>query len=99
MMEDQIPFSVDAEIIDINLEPTFRDHVGENAVHKRLKGGGTVAKSEEHYGRFEKAKRHDKCALLLIFFLDSNIVVSPPHVKLGEQGGILHVVNEFGDKG
>ena len=99
MMEGQIPFSMDAEIIDIDLEPTFSDHVGENAVHKRLKSGGTVAKSKEHYGRFEKAKGRDKCALPLILFLDSNVVISPSHVKFGEQGGILHVVNEFGDKG
>ena len=28
-----------------------------------------------------------------------NVVVSPTNVKLGEQGGLFHVINEFGDKG
>jgi hypothetical protein len=90
---------VDTEVIDIDLEPTFRDHVGENAVHERLEGGRTVAKPKEHYSWFEKTERRDECALPLIFFLDSNVVVSPPYVKFGEQGRILHVVNEFWDKG
>ena len=28
-----------------------------------------------------------------------NVVISPVNVKFGEQGGLLHVVDEFWDKG
>jgi hypothetical protein len=90
---------VNAKVINVDFEPAFCDHVGENAVHECLEGGRAITKSKEHYGGFKKAKRCDECTLPLVVVLDSNIVVSPSYIKFGEQGGVFHVIDEFWNEG
>jgi hypothetical protein len=90
---------MNAEIININLESLFSDHVGKNTVHECLEGGRTIAESEEHYRGFEETKRCAECTLPLVFFLDSDVVISPPYIKFGEQGGILHIIDEVRNEG
>ena len=90
--------SVDAEIIYIDFKPTFCDHISEDVVHKCLEHGWGIAKPEEHYCRFKESKGSDKRSLPLICFLNLDVVVPPTDIRLGEQGGILHVVDEFRDK-
>jgi hypothetical protein len=97
-MEGKVSLSVNTKVINVDFELAFRDYVGENAVHERLKGGRTVTKSKEHYSGFKKTERCDECTLPLVVFLDSNIVISPSYVKFGEQGGVLHVIDEFWDE-
>ena len=48
------------QVIHIDLEPSFGDHVSEDMVHERLKGWGSVAKAKEHYGGFKETKRCDE---------------------------------------
>ena len=43
----------DEEIIHVDNEPSFSNHVSERVVHESLKGGGGVAQAEEHYSGFE----------------------------------------------
>jgi hypothetical protein len=99
MMQSEISLGMNAEIIYINFEPSLSDHVGKNAVHERLEGGRAIAESEEHYCGFEETKRCDECTLPLVFFLDSDVIISPPYIEFGEQGGILHIIDEFGNEG
>ena len=89
---------MDAEVIHIDFKPTFCDHISEDVVHKHLEHGWGIAKPKEHYCGFKESKGSDKCSLPLIHFPNSDVVVPPTYVKLGEQGGIFHVVDEFRDK-
>ena len=51
-MEDGVR-GVDEEIIHIDDEPSFGDHVTEGVVHESLKHGGGIGKSKEHNSGFE----------------------------------------------
>ena len=68
-------------------------------VHEHLECGGGIAKPEEHDSGLENPHRGNEGSLSLIFFLSADVVVSPSNVKLSEQGGLLHIVNEFWDEG
>ena len=85
--------------IHIDLKPSFGNHVPEDMVHKGLEHRRHIAKTKEHYHGFVKTKGSDEGCLPLIRFLDPNDVVSPSNVKLSEINGVLHIINEFGDKG
>ena len=89
---------MDTEVIHIDFKPAFCDHIGKNVVHECLERGWGVAKSEEHYSGFKESKGGDECSFPLICLLDSDVVVSPSDVKLSEQGGIFHVIDEFRNK-
>ena len=67
-------------------------------VHEGLEGGGCVAEPEEHDGGFEKSHGGDKGSFPLVFFSDTNVVISPTNVEFSEQGGFLHIINEFRDE-
>ena len=53
----------------------------------------------EHHGRFIESKRGDECCLPLIFFPNSNVVIAPTNIKLSEQSGVFHVVDQLRDEG
>ena len=95
MMEGYIILGVDSHVVHIDLKPLFWKHICEDMVHESLEGGGSVAESKEHDGGFEESHGGNEGGFPLVFLLDANVVVSPANVKLGEQGGLLHVINEF----
>ena len=84
-MEVQVIFGVNAEIIHVDLQPFFPEHVGEDMVHEHLERGGCIAESEEHDGGFEESHGSDESSFPLVFFSNMDIIVSPVNVKLGEQ--------------
>ena len=98
MVKCWISLSVDAEVVHIDLKPTFSDHISKYVVHKCLERGWGIAESKEHNCGFKESERSDKCSLPLIHFLNLDVVIPPTDVKFGEQGGILHVVDEFRNK-
>ena len=69
---------MNAQIVHVNFQPLFCDHVGKDMVHKGLEDGWSVTKSKEHDGWLKEAEVSDKCALPLVFFLDTDIV--EPHL-------------------
>ena len=79
---------VDEEIIHIDDEPSFGNHVAEGVVHESLKGSGGVGESEEHYCGFEKPLMGDEGGFPLVTVFDPYIVVSPPDVELGKDLGV-----------
>ena len=89
----------DKEVVHINDEPSFGDHVLERVVHESLKCGRRVGKSKEHHRWFEEALVRDEGGLPLVAIFDANIVVSPANIKLGEQFGVFELVDEVGDEG
>ena len=90
---------VDEEIIHIDNEPTFCNHIAEGVIHETLEGGGGVGKSEEHHGWFEKSFVGNEGSFPLVSVLDSYVVVSPPDVEFGEDLGISQLVHKIRDEG
>ena len=87
------------EVVHINDEPSFSDHVTERVVHESLERGGGVGKPEEHYRWFEEAFMCNKSGLPLVTVLDADIVIPPADVKLSKQFGIFEFVDKVGDEG
>ena len=86
---------MDTEVIHIDFKPMFCYHIGENVVHECLECGWGIAKPKKHYGGFKESKGGDECSLPLVCLSNSNVVVPPADVKLGEQGRVFHVIDEF----
>jgi hypothetical protein len=89
----------DKEVIHVDDEPSFSDHVLEGVIHESLEGRGGVGKSEEYYRGFKEAFVGDEGGLPLVSVFDLDIVVSPSNVELSERLGILEFVDEVGDEG
>ena len=68
-------------------------------IHKGLECRRCIAKTKEHYYGFIKTKGSDESCFPLIRFLDPNVVVSPSNVELSEINRVLHIINEFRNKG
>ena len=64
-----------------------------------MKGGRGIGHAEEHDGGFIKSSVGDEGGFPLATFLDSDIVISPLYIKLGEDLGIFKFVNEVGNQG
>ena len=75
----------DKKIIHVDDQPSFGNHVSERVIHELLKCCQGVAKTEEHNRWFKKSAVSDECGLPLVSIFDSNIVVPPSHVELGEE--------------
>jgi hypothetical protein len=90
--------SSDQEIIHIDVEPSFINFLTEDLVHHGLECGGGVAKAEEYDQWFKATAIGNECGFPLVTFSNSHIVISPMNVKLGEDLGILDLINEFRDQ-
>ena len=89
----------DEEVIHVDDEPSFSNHIAEGVIHETLEGGGQIGKSKEHDGGFKESLVGDEGRLPLVAILDPYIVVSPTDAELGEYFGIAEFVYEVGDKG
>ena len=88
---------VDKEVVHVNDEPSFRNHVPEGIGHESLKGGWGVGHAEEYDSWFIESSVGDEDHLPLVTFLDTNIVVPSSYVKLGEDFGVFEFVNQVWD--
>ena len=89
----------DKEVIHVDNEPSFSNHVLERVVHKSLESSRGIAKSKEHDGWFKEPLVSDEGGLPLVSFFDLNIVIPRPNIHLGEDRCSLQLVNEVGDQG
>ena len=87
------------DVIHVNSQPSFSNHIPERIVHESLEGGGGIGKTEEHDGWFKKAFMDDEGCFPLISFFDVDVVVPPTNIKLWEDGGVSDLVNEVRDQG
>ena len=99
VMEGYIILGVDSHVVHVDLKPLFWEHICKDMVHESLESGGSIAETKEHDGGFEEFHGGDESGFSLIFLLDVNVVISPVNVKFGEQGGFLHVIDEFRNEG
>ena len=77
---------MDAKIVHVDLQPFLPEHVGKNVVHERLECGWSITKPEEHDSGFKESHGSDESCFPLVLFPNTDVVVSPVDVKLGEQG-------------
>ena len=86
------------EVVHVDNQPSFSDHVSERVIHELLECSGRVAKTKEHDGGFEESFVSDECCLPLVAIFDVDIVVSPSNVELGEVVSIFQLVHKVGDE-
>ena len=98
MVEGKVIFGVDTNVVHINFQSLFSYHVSEDVVHKGLECRRCIAKPKEHHCWFEKSQGCDKGGFPLVFLTNADVVIAPSDVELREEGGILHVIDEFRDK-
>ena len=91
--------STNGQVVHINDKPSCSDVVSEVEVHKCLECRWGAAKPEKHYCWFEQSKRCDEGSLPLITLFDSNVIISPSYIKLGEERELAEIVNEVRNKG
>ena len=89
---------MDPQVIHIDFEPSFSDHVSKDMIHEHLKSRRSVAEAKEHYGGFKEAERGDEHRFPLVFLLDADVVIAPSNIKLGEQCRVLHIINQLRDE-
>ena len=99
MVESYIILGVDFHIVHVNFEPLLWEHVCKDVIHECLECGGSIAESEEHDGGFNESHGGDEGCFPLVLFSNANVVISPTNVEFGEQGGFVHVIDEFRDQG
>ena len=83
----------DKEVIHVDDQPSFSNHVLEGVIHESLECGGRVAKTEEHDGGFKKSFVGDEGRLPLVTILDADIVVPPTNIEFSEVASIFQLVH------
>ena len=78
----------DEEVIHVDNEPSFGNHIAEGVIHESLECGRGVGETEEHDGGFEEPLMGDEGGFPLVSILDMDIVVSPSYIEFGEDFGI-----------
>ena len=90
-------FSKHKDIICVDDEPSFSNHISEGGVHENMECWRGFALSEEHHQWFIQAIRSDEHSLPLVPFFDSDIVVPSLDIHLGEVFGSFQLVNKGRD--
>ena len=62
-------------------------------VHEGLESWWGIAETEKHDCGFIEAEGSDEHSFPLIFLLNANVVVTLLYIKLGVEGGVLHVID------
>ena len=79
----------DKEVVHIDNEPSFSDHVSERVIYEPLEHSGGVAETKEHDRWFEESLVGDEGCLPLVTILDTDIIVSPSNIEFGKVASIF----------
>ena len=82
----------DENIVHINDDDTFINHIRKDVIHHGLKGGWGIAHPKEHYGGFEKPPVCFKCCLPLVTILNSYVIIPLMDIEFGELMSSLQLV-------
>src|SRR5271154_1603530 len=87
-------------IVHVHTHRPFINQLFENVVHHSLEGRWTVGETKEHNERFIEPAIGSEGSLPFVSSFNSNIIVSPAHVKLGEVLGVCcrNTVHDVWDK-
>ena len=89
---------VDEEVVHVDDEPSFSNHIPERVGHESLESGGGVGHAEEHNCGFIESPVGNESGFPLVSILDLDVVISPSYVKLGEDLGVFEFVDEVRDQ-
>ena len=87
----------DEEVVHIDDEPSFCDHISKGVVHESLESGRGVSEAKEHDGWFEEAFMSDEGGFPLMSVFDADVVVAPSDIEFDEDLGISEFINKVGD--
>ena len=93
VMKGKVSLGMDAQVVHIDLQPTFSNHIGKDVIHKQLKSGWPIAEPKEHNSGFKEPERGDERSFPLVFLANVDVVESPLDIELGKDSGVFHVVN------
>jgi len=85
----------DEEVVHIDNEPTFCDHISKGVVHKSLESGRGVGEAKEHDGWFEEAFMSDEGGFPLMSVFDADVVVAPSDIEFCEDFGVSELVDKI----
>ena len=84
----------DENVIHVENQPPFCNHITKGIIHKTLEGSGGIAQAKGHYGGFKETSMSNKGSFPLMFIFNTDIIVSPSDIKLGEYLSALKLVNK-----
>jgi hypothetical protein len=88
----------DDHVVDVNENLSGSNFFFEHFRHHPLEGGGGVTKAEEHDEWLVETTIGLEGRLVLISWVESNVVVTQPDVQFGKVPGILEVIDYFIDE-
>ena len=89
----------DEKVIHIDDKPSFSDHVSEQVIHELLEYGGGVAEAKEHDCQLKESFVSDEGSFPLVTVFDTNVIVTPSNIELGEMLSVFQLVHKVGDEG
>ena len=89
---------VDKKVVHVNNEPPFCNHIMERVIHELLEGGRRIGETEEHYSWFEESFMGKESGFPLVSIFDTDVVIFPTDIKLGENLCPLQFINEVRDE-
>ena len=89
----------DEEVIHVDNQPSFSDHVLEQVIHELLECSRGIAKAEEHDCRFKESFVHDEGHFPLVTIFDADIIVPPSNVKFSKVMSVFEFIHEVRDEG
>ena len=92
-------FGEDEDIVEIDDDLATGNKVSKERVHHSLKRSGRVRQPKEHNHRFEESAIGRKRGLPFVTFRNPYIVVSPAHIKLGEDVCAFELIEQLLNEG
>ena len=89
---------IDKKVTHVNNEPSFCNHITKGVIHELLKGGRGIGKTKENYSWFKECFMGNESSLPFMPVFDTDVVISPTDIKLGENLCSLEFINEIGNE-
>ena len=90
---------INEEVVHVYDKPSFCDHIAKGVIHEVLESGGGIGEAKEHYSGLKESLMGDKGSFPLMSIFDSDIIVSPSDVELGEDFRPLEFIDKVGNEG
>ena len=89
---------INEEVVHVNDKPFFRDHIVKGVIHEALESGRGIGETKEHHSGLKESFMSNEGSFPLMSIFDSDIVVSPSDVELGEDFHPLEFINKVGNE-
>ena len=90
--------SMDSDVVHIHRKPPLGHLPSEYYVHHHLEGGWRIGEAKEHNRGFKESFWGKEGGLPFIAIFDTDIVIPPSDIELGEQGTSAKAVDSLGNE-